>query len=171
MLGYPAAVQKSAGLHFQQRAAVVRLTLKLKLAGTFGILAVALFGIAIFSISQLQAYNAQVAQIADVYTPAQGYLLNADRDSQQALVAERSLLLLSPTSEEFEAQRQEHADNITQITERMESYATLIDADWSNALMEQFWPQFDAWKEASLGLIKETGQNRTGNRPVIPARA
>ena len=133
----------------------MRLTLKLKLALVFGLFTLALVGVAAFGVLQLRAHNAQVSQIANVLTPARGLVVNADRDAQQALVAERSLLLLQPGSEAFKTQVDEHAENVSQIEERMTKYAELVDADWSRVMMEQFWPQFTAWKDASAGLAQE----------------
>jgi len=149
----------------------MRLTLKLKLAGSFGVLAVALVGVASFGILQLQIYNGQVSHIAGVLVPAQGLVLNADRDAQQALVAERSLLSLTPGSEDFQAQLESQAENIGQIEERMTKYAELVDADWSQAMMEQFWPQFAGWKDASLGLARELAQTAPANHEALARRS
>ncbi|TNC42509.1 methyl-accepting chemotaxis protein, partial [Rubellimicrobium rubrum] len=133
----------------------MRLTLKLKLIAVFSVLVLALIGVAAFGILELRDYNLQVSRITEVYTPAQGLLLNADRDAQQALVAERSLLTLAPGSEEFDAQLASHGENVEQISERMEKYAALVDADWSRGMMEQFWPEFAAWTEASGTLVQD----------------
>lgn len=136
------------------------MSLKLKLAGSFGLLAAALLVVAGFGILQLQEYNAQVSQVTKVLTPAQGLLLNADRDAQQALVAERSLLSLTPGTEAFTAQFEDHKENIGQVEDRMTRYASLVDADLSRTQMEQFWPLFTAWKEASTGFAQELAEGR-----------
>ncbi len=132
----------------------MRLALKAKLVTAFGALVLAVTGVAAFGMFQIQTYNHRVARIAETYTPAQGLLLNADRDTQQALVAERSLLVLAPGTEEFEAQLAAHAENIAQISERMESYSAMVDAEWSSTKVEQFWPQYDAWKQATGDLVQ-----------------
>ena len=148
----------------------MRLTLKLKLAAVFGVFVVALVGVAGFGVLQIQAYNHQVSQIANAYAPGQGLLLNADRDAQQALVAERNLLLLAPGTSDFDAQLGSLSENIAQISERMESYAVLVDADWSRSMMEQFRPQFAAWKGASDAFVRATSAVRTEQQTEVLVR-
>lgn len=148
----------------------MRLTLKLKLAGSFGVLTAALGGVAGFGIMQIQAYNGQVSKIADAYTPTQGLLLNADRDAHQALVAEPTLLLLRPGSEDFAGQLESHSENVGQIEDRMTQYEGLIDDDWSREMMEQFWPRFAAWREASTGFLQGLAQG-PGGRVALDQRS
>jgi hypothetical protein len=76
----------------------MRLTIKLKLAAICGLLVVALGAVSAFGVWQLRAYNSEVTRMAEVLAPGQALLLNADRDAQQALVAQRGLLLLDPGS-------------------------------------------------------------------------
>ena len=131
------------------------LTLKHKLTAAFSLLVALVIGVAGFGVWQIQTYNQQVSRIANAYAPAQGLLLNADRDAQQALVAERSLLVLKPGSEAFVEQLKSHGENVDQVSERMEKYAALIDADWSTTGMAEFRPRFAKWKSMSGALARD----------------
>lgn len=131
----------------------MRLTIKLKLAATCGLLIAALAGVSGFGILRMHAYKVEVSRLAEVLAPAQALLLNADRDAQQALVAERSLLLLGPGTPEFEAEVGAHAENVAQVRARMEAYAALVGAD--AAQMDGFWAEFEAWETASTAFVAQ----------------
>lgn len=121
----------------------------------FGTLTGGLILIAAISILIIWRFNAQVSRISHDYAPAQGFLLNADRDLQQALVAERSLLMLEPGSESFTQQRETQAENMQQAHDRVLRYAALVNSASSNALVEQYLALESGWQRNSLALIDD----------------
>jgi methyl-accepting chemotaxis protein len=148
----------------------MRLTLKLKLAATFGVLIAATLGLAATAVSKMQDDRELVAELADTYAVAQGLLLNADRDAQQALVAERSLFLLPSGSDAFREQAEGRAENIAQIADRMESYAALVDEPWSQEKVAQFWPLFEAWRASGDGLVRDLSDQRSADQTDVLQR-
>ncbi|PTY35953.1 hypothetical protein BGP77_01090 [Saccharospirillum sp. MSK14-1] len=119
----------------------------------FGILIAGLILIVALSTLIIWRFNDQVSRISNEHAPAQGFLLNADRDLQQALVAERSMLVLEPGSEAFEHQRQAHAENIQQAHDRVLRYASLVRTDISNQLVEQYLALEAEWQSSSNALV------------------
>lgn len=119
----------------------------------FGILIGGLIIVVALSTLIIWRFNTQVSRISIQHAPAQGFLLNADRDLQQALVAERSLLVLEPDSDAFEQQRQSHADNIQQAHDRVLSYANLIHSEVSNQLVEQYLALEVGWQRSTESLV------------------
>ncbi|WP_332688944.1 hypothetical protein [Devosia sp.] len=89
-----------------------KLRISARLALGFGVLTLALIGVAAFGAFNLWQFNAQVSRIANTYAPAQGLVLNADRDLYQAQVAERNLRMLTPGTDVFAGQVKDHAENI-----------------------------------------------------------
>ena len=136
------------------------LRLATRLSIGFGVLTLGLVVIAGFGAFDLWQFNSQVKKVANIYAPAQGYLLNADRDLQQALVAERTLLLLPPDSENFNAQVQAHQENIQQAHDRVEKYAKLVNTPESNTMVVQYRGLQAKWSQSTTDLV-----NQLSNRP------
>ncbi|EPC02998.1 hypothetical protein L861_22060 [Litchfieldella anticariensis FP35 = DSM 16096] len=144
------------------------LKLSARLAVGFGFLILALVGITTFGIWQMRDYNNQVSRMGTIYAPAQGLLLNADRDAYQALVAERTLLSLASDSDEFESQLAAHAENIEQTRDRMERYSAMVDTASSRALMQSFWPRFETWEQNTKRFVDAlSGEHRESRREVF----
>jgi len=119
----------------------------------FGILIAGLILIVALSTLIMWRFNDQVSRISNEHAPAQGFLLNADRDLQQALVAERSMLVLDRGSEAFEQQRESHAENIQQAHDRVLRYAGLVHTDVSDQLVEQYLALEADWQASTNALI------------------
>ncbi|GGY08835.1 chemotaxis protein [Litchfieldella qijiaojingensis] len=146
------------------------LKLRTRLGLGFGALVLALVGITIFSIWQMREYSHQVSRIGAIYAPAQGLLLNADRDAHQALVAERSLLSLTPGSDGFESQLAAHAENIEQTRDRMERYAVMVDTASSHALMQTFRSLFETWEQDTRNFVDTLSNARWQSQRQVLAQ-
>ena len=58
----------------------------------------------------------------DQSLPAVDHLLQADRDMQRALVAERSLMFVKLDAPDADEQVKVHADSVTKVAERWKAY-------------------------------------------------
>lgn len=65
-------------------------------------------------------------------------LLQVDRDLQQALVAERTLIFTSPENERFQALLNDHAENIQQSSERWDKYVGFTETDEEKSLVAKY---------------------------------
>ena len=76
--------------------------------------------------------------------PAVDHLLQADRDMQRALVAERSLMFVKLGTPDADGQVKVHADSVTKVAERWKAYIAIPAGEAEGKL----WPGFEAaWKE------------------------
>lgn len=85
--------------------------------------------------------------------PAIDKLVQADRDLQQALVAERSMVFSSVDSPKFANLVKEYEGNIEQTESRMKKYAEIVGASGRSEIIAQFWKDFAAWKEVSGSVV------------------
>ncbi|WP_428243403.1 HAMP domain-containing methyl-accepting chemotaxis protein [Gynuella sp.] len=131
------------------------LKLGIRLGIGFGVLILGMVIIAGFGILEIWQFNSQVSRVVNIYTPAQGFLLNADRDLQQALVAERSMLMLPVGSEGFLVQQTAHSENIQQARERVEKYASLVTSERSNELVTTYRQYQTEWSETTNNLVDQ----------------
>src|SRR3989442_6041514 len=98
--------------------------------------------------------NAAFQLVATQSLPAANDILQADRDMQQALVAEGTLMFMSMATPEAKQQVKAHAAELTQVLERWREY-TAIPATEAE---RQLWPAFSAavreWEQASRGTVR-----------------
>ena len=85
--------------------------------------------------------------------PAMDYLIEADRDFQQALVAERSMLLLDPASDEFASMLADYRENVGQVDERWGKYKELISTEEESAIVPQFERDLEAWRSSTEQVV------------------
>ncbi len=93
----------------------------------FFLLIVIIIAVAIGSIYGLSTINKYVEKAVMVNLPITDYLIQADRDLQQLLVAERSLLLVSKSSQDYSNFLDEYNENMVQSDERWNKYKALVD--------------------------------------------
>jgi len=99
-----------------------------------------------------------------VLLPSTDLLIQVDRDLQQALVAERSLIFAAPGTKQFDAFVKEHAENIAQVEERWAAFRKTVApvaTERVEALAHAFETGFVAWKPLSQQAV----DGRTANTP------
>ena len=90
--------------------------------------------------------------------PARGlFLVEADRDMQQALVAERSLMFLRQASDEAVAMRKDHAENLQQAMDRWGKYKAIPAGDGEKKLWGEFETAFAEWEKLTQGSDRASG--------------
>jgi len=103
----------------------------------------------------------------DVYTgrmPALDYLLEADRDLQQLLVAERSLLSAPKNSEIFKSLLADYEENFNQSTERFSKYKELANAPEELQLISGYEEVRKEWETLSKQVINHLTQGSEEER-------
>jgi methyl-accepting chemotaxis protein len=91
--------------------------------------------------------------------PALDYLVEADRDMQRALVAERSLMFLRQTSEEAAAMRKDHVENLQQAIDRWSKYKAIPAGEVERKLWPDFEKSYAAWEKVTKEVIGLLGQD------------
>lgn len=96
--------------------------------------------------------------------PALDYLTEADRDMQQALVAERSLIFVRQASEEGAKMRKAHEENLQQVENRWQKYREVPTSPEERSL----WPEFERalaeWEKVSREVLSLLAQDSPTER-------
>ncbi|GAA4502475.1 methyl-accepting chemotaxis protein [Pseudaeromonas paramecii] len=94
----------------------------------FGLILLTLFILLIGILNYLALGRLQenTRLFAEDLMPAQGVVLNADRDLYQALTAQQEILLLRGQGEEIAGLKQDFDDNVQQAKDRMASYLSIM---------------------------------------------
>ncbi|MCB1196547.1 methyl-accepting chemotaxis protein [bacterium] len=86
--------------------------------------------------------------------PAINLLLEIDRDLQQALVAERSMIFANASSDIFKALIAEYDENIGQVQQRWDTYVALQHTQDELDKIERFQNEFSKWKTLSQQIVE-----------------
>jgi len=111
---------------------------------------------AIAAVSYL-GLNAVEGVVQDIFTrslPGLDALDQADRDLQQLLVAERSLLLADPGSKAYDGFMADYKENLKQSAERVDAYASLVRSEGARSLVEQYRSARADWEMASANVLR-----------------
>jgi methyl-accepting chemotaxis protein len=109
-----------------------------------------------------------VNEIAGVRLPSLNYLLQADRDLQQLLVAERSVIFSNAKSEIFKELVEEYETNLKQAQERLAKYAALTTTDKEKALVAEHLKRREEWLALSRQVIEgRKADTREGRRIAL----
>ncbi|MCU1718742.1 methyl-accepting chemotaxis protein [Pseudomonas sp. 5P_3.1_Bac2] len=87
------------------------------------------------------------------YLPGISTLLNADRDLYQAIVAERSLLLVK-SGERGESLKEDYQENLQQAYERVHKFAAMQPGEQALQLVADFDRTFESWKLTSAEVLR-----------------
>jgi len=111
---------------------------------------------AIAAVSYL-GLNSVEGVVQDIFTrslPGLDALDQADRDLQQLLVAERSLLLADPGSKAYDGFMADYKENLKQSAERVDTYASLVPSERARSLVEQYRSARADWEMASANVLR-----------------
>ncbi len=136
------------------------LSFQKKIIGSFvGIVAISLaMGAAgEFAVHKL---NVQVSSAFNYFVPSTDFLIQADRDLQQLLVAERTLISGDLSAAETEKQWNEINANKKQFETRVSKYEALAKTDREKEVMKLFWEDHKKW-EAQFGETKKLLEEST----------
>lgn len=86
--------------------------------------------------------------------PALDKLVQADRDMQQALVAERSAVFSQFGTDTFTRMEKDHQENVQQALERMQTYEKIVGSSAKLDVIKQFWIDFGNWNEATNEIFQ-----------------
>ena len=134
--------------------------IRVKLLVPLALITVMLIAISIIGVTRLGLLNDRVDEMSGRYMDAQSALLAADRDLQQALVAERSILSVEAGSDFFETFEAAHRQNLDQAFAGVARYAELMGDETAAAANAEFQRLAKIWEETSLGVV-DTMRNGT----------
>ena len=112
--------------------------------------------------------NRSLTDIFSIRLPAIDYLIQADRDLQQLLVAERSMIFANAKSEVFKELVDDYETNMKQANERWEKYKGLIKSEEENAVLSNYEKAREGWKAVSRQVVDgRIADSRQGRRVAL----
>ncbi|MBA53483.1 MAG: methyl-accepting chemotaxis protein [Pseudomonadales bacterium] len=132
-----------------------------RLSGGIGIVVLSLVALTMFVMSAFKDEHATTDLIHTNYVPGTSTLYSADRDLQQALVAERTMHATRPGSEDFAQLMNDHAENVQQARDRVDKFYALLPDEELTRLMGAYVKLRDDW-EASTNQIVSLAQSSNG---------
>ena len=127
--------------------------IRVKLLMGFGIMILFMIGIGYTGYSSTSKIQVQLQKIFKVQMPSIDFLIEADRDLQQLLVAERSLLFVDPGSALFDGFIKEYNANFEQSDRRWTSYKKLASSDKEKQLLGAYDKARSEWEASSKKVI------------------
>ncbi len=124
-----------------------------RLGGGFALVTLTFLLLLVFVAYAFRTEHGTTELILANYVPATSNLYSADRDLQQALVAERTMIAADPNSDLFKTLLSDHAENKQQARDRVDKFFSLIQDDKLNALMNAYKPLRETWEAATDQVV------------------
>lgn len=134
------------------------LRIRNKLIVCFGINILFMLLLGLISFASTSRVEGLLRDIYEVRLASITFLLEADRDLHQSLIAERTLLFTEPGTKESRALVESFNNNKQQAFDRYGKYAALITNNEEKTLVPQFHKSYDQWNE-SAGQVLRLGQD------------
>lgn len=138
--------------------AILNLKLKYQISILVAIATIFQIIICVVSFNSLSVVNSNLEKVFQNRLPSIDNIVQADRDFQQALVAERTLLIDGIDQKEIKAQIGDYTKNRDQVIGRFKKYAELSESEVEKKLIKEFYENYDDWKkysEKNLPFLKE----------------
>jgi methyl-accepting chemotaxis protein len=144
------------------------LSFRWKLRLPVALLAALLLTIALIGMQQVSRLGDNVNQLADEYLPGLNYLLQADRDLYQALVAERSMIFVDTKSEDYKMLVKMHDENIDQARARAVKFFQTTQSEVALGRKQEFLGLFDKWLATTHEIERQRSkEGRIGRSTAI----
>ena len=136
-----------------------------KLILGFSIMFIIMLSIGLTGYGSSRQINENLNEVFGVNLPSIDYLVQADRDLQQLLVAERTMIYTDVKSDDFKKLLQDYEENLDQSRDRWEKYKTLPSSPEEKAVAAEFEKARAVWEELSLKVVEGRKEDtRTGRR-------
>ena len=112
--------------------------------------------------------NENVEKIFSVNLPSVDALVQIDRDLQQALVAERSMIFANVETDTFKKLVVDYTESLKLAEERWQKYKGLPSASEEKDLMPKFEKARDEWKSISWRVVQgRLSDTKEGRREAL----
>ena len=103
-----------------------------------------------------------------VNLPSVNLLIQADRDLQQLLVSERSMIFANSNSDDFKKLLNDYEENLKQSKDRWEKYKTLAISEEEKKLVPQYEKIRQEWEKISREVVDgRIADTREGRRKAL----
>ncbi len=125
----------------------------IKLIIGFSLMILLLVIVGLVGYSSMSKIDKTLDEIFSISMPGMDYLIEADRDMQQALVAERSLFFENSGTAVFKQFVADYHENVDQTYERWTNYTKLATTERELEIIPQFENDFKEWQQVSQRVI------------------
>ena len=132
---------------------VKKLKVGQKLGLSFALMIVIMGGICAGGFWGLQRIERNLNDIFSVRMPGMDFLIEADRDLQQLLVAERTLVFTEPGTDAFKGLVDDYEQNRQQVITRFGKYKNLATTDTEKAIIPKFEQAHSQWQGVSRQVV------------------
>lgn len=98
------------------------------------------------------------------FIPATSSLYSADRDLQQALVAERTMHAVEPGTDYFKELLDTHVENVQQGRDRVGKFAKLVEDPKVEELYQNYLKARDTWEATTARIVSLAGKKDEASR-------
>ncbi len=149
-------------------AAFNNLMIRTRLTLGFGVMILFCGAVGFAGYSGIRAIGQSLDEIFTVRLPGIDYLLQTDRDLQQLLVAERSMIFASTNSDIFKKLQEEYDKNLAQSHERWDTYKTLATTSAEKDIFPVFEKARSEWEAISRKIVdNRVADTREGRREAL----
>ena len=127
-----------------------------KLIATFSLILLFMAGIGWVAYQGMTQIERNLNDIFSISLPSIDKLLEADRDMQQMLVAERSLLSADPKAPIFATLLKDYEKNLQQVGERFGVFKGLVSSPEEKELIAKFEQDRAAWEPVSRQVVEKS---------------
>ena len=112
--------------------------------------------------------ESNLEEIFNVRLPSIDYLIQADRDIQQLLVAERSMIFANAKSDQFKSLLEDYEENLKQSKERWKKYKALSSTPEEEAIIPKYEKAREQWVAISKRVVEgRKADTRQGRREAL----
>ncbi|MEA5087508.1 HAMP domain-containing methyl-accepting chemotaxis protein [Solidesulfovibrio sp.] len=126
-----------------------------RLGASYAILVVAIAAVGYTGYYAARTISDNLDTLFTRFLPSVDFLIEADRDLHQLLVAERTMMFTPPGSEAFKALENAYAANLKQAKDRFGSFKALAATPEEKQLAGQFEQALRQWEGVSGKVVKE----------------
>ncbi|MFC1822482.1 methyl-accepting chemotaxis protein [Thermodesulfobacteriota bacterium] len=143
---------------------IIKLAVGTKLVLGFSLMMVFMLIIGFTGYWSINNIQNNLTEIFTVKLPSIDYLIETDRDLQQLLVAERSMIFANSKSGLFKSLVEEYEENMRESEDRWKKYKSLAATSAEKAIIEKYGRAREEWKTVSNkvvdGRVADTSQGR-----------
>ncbi|KAB2889143.1 MAG: methyl-accepting chemotaxis protein [Desulfobulbaceae bacterium] len=147
------------------------LKIRTKILAGFILIITMMIIIGINSYLSLKLVRQSLDDIFLVRLPSIDFLIEADRDLQQLLVAERSLALVAGNQEQYGNFINDYKENLQQSKERWDKYVALADGEKEKAIIATHDKDREGWTAASQKVLDGFAGNTPAARDAAVAQS
>ena len=133
---------------------IQNMKIRSKLMTSIGIMVVFMGIIGYTGFRNMGTVHLALEKIFAVQMPSIDLLIEADRDLQQLLVAERSMIFTDPSAPLFQQFIEEYETNFRQSDERWNKYKNLAETAEEKAIFSSYDDAREEWKRASRKVLE-----------------